>query len=229
MKIPTRTNLLLIPATLIAAANTVSAVVLAEYEFNDSYAATTTETGVIASVVTAGSGASAVFSGTSASGISGDKSLAVQNLTTGSESAAVSGNEYIEFTLSADTGYTLNLSNLTVDLQRSNSPGAASDWFVRSSLDSYASTIGTNSSAIPVFSDPFANFEIDLSGAAFQGLTSDVTFRLYGYGGANTNSSLRHDNLVINGSAVIPEPASAATLLVGAAAFVAIFARGKRA
>lgn len=221
-------NLLLITLPVFASlASTASAVVLAQYGFENSYAASTVDTGLDASSVSAGSGVSPnppVFSGTSAVG---NRSLAVQGLTETSSADAISTNDYIEFTLTPDGGYTMDLEDITVYLQRSNDPGSATTVFARSSLDSFGSTIDTLSS-IPVSPSGFANYSIDLTGSAYQDLTESVTFRLYAFGGNNSSSSLRFDDLTVNGTAAIPEPATSAILLMGVAAGFALVRRRRQ-
>jgi hypothetical protein len=70
-------------------------------------------------------------------------------------------------------------------------------------------------------SSTFTNFSIDLSGPAYQGISTAMTFRLYGYTPA-TNLGLYYDNLTLSGQAVaVPEPPTAMRSLAGFALLVA--------
>lgn len=115
---------------------------------------------------------------------------------------AIDLNAYMEFSVSPNTGYYLNLNTVTMIIRRSNtgSPQGAgpNNWTLRSSLDGYASDIATNSMTYN-----YATFTVPLP-AAFQSLTSGVTFRLYGYNTTiNTggNSRFVYDNISIQGQA----------------------------
>tara|TARA_R100000027_G_scaffold8406_1_gene6231 strand:- start:11850 stop:12515 length:666 start_codon:yes stop_codon:yes gene_type:complete len=218
-------KLLLLSASFCVIAGSASAVILAEYTFDaDSYGPSTTATGIEGSNVTGGSGLSTspVLSGTG----NPAKSIAPQGLSSTSEADAVAANDYIELKITADSGYTLSFTSLDIDLQRSNDQ-SATNWFIRSSLDSYASTIDSITS-IATSPSAFASYTIDLSDAAYQNLSGEVTFRLYGYGAVGENPSLRQDNITFNGSAAIPEPSSTATLFLGAAAVTALLRRKAR-
>jgi len=198
---------------------------IAFYEFENVYTSSDTEVNSIASAVTGGAGlnpSTPVFSSTS---FAGSKSLAAQNLTEDTEAFAVSVGDYIEFTISANSGFEIDYTDLTVALQRSNSPGSATDVFLRTSLDGYTSTVGT---ASPTTS--FAEYTISLSSIEFQNVSSDITFRLYAFGGDTATSSLRHDNLTVLGTVTaIPEPATTGLLMTAGVVAFAGFRRKRKA
>ena len=81
--------------------------------------------------------------------------------------------------------------------------------FVRSSIDGYASNIG--STFTQAWDTTTTGRSIDLSAPAFQDITTATTFRLYIFdSGVDTASNgLRLDNVVLNGDVlVVPEPSS---------------------
>lgn len=135
-------------------------------------------------------------------------------VTTNQLSSSFNSADYWEFAVSAEPGYKLDLTQLTFDVQNAGSaPLPDGRWDVRSSLDSYGSSLATFTAT-----GSFANKSVDLSGPSFQNLLS-ITFRLYVYDAANTNSgtkSLRTDNVTLEGNVnLIPEPASVALLAAG--------------
>jgi hypothetical protein len=134
-----------------------------------------------------------------------------QNITSPDPASAVVNNQYFEFTVAADAGFTMDLTSLTFDVSR----GGASTprgWVLRSDVDGFATDIATE---IVATSQPnLSSFAVDLLGASHQDLT-EVTFRLYGYG-PSTGIGQFFDNIVVNGSVqAVPEPAMVAALGVG--------------
>ncbi|WP_269526323.1 PEP-CTERM sorting domain-containing protein [Coraliomargarita parva] len=217
-------KIILCALALTASAVATHADTIAFYGFENVFTSSDSEANTIASAVTWGGGlnpATPVFSGTS---FGGSRSLAPQDLTESSAADAVTAGDYLEFTIELGTDVELSLTELTVALQRSNDPGSASDWFVRTSLDGFIADVG---SVNPTTT--FAEYSIDLSDAAFQNISSDLTFRLYAYGGASSSSSLRHDNLTLLGTvSAIPEPAMTGLLMMGASALCVLAIRRRR-
>jgi hypothetical protein len=99
----------------------------------------------------------------------------------------ISGNtDYYEFTITPNSCYQFSASEMRVGLQRSGSGPTQAE--LRSSLDSYATTIG---SAITVGTS-LATHTINLSAVSgLQNRTSAVTFRIYGYNASNVAGTLR--------------------------------------
>jgi len=103
---------------------------------------------------------------------------------------AIDLNKYFSFTLTADAGYTFDMTSITFGLGRSGT--GPRQWQWRSSADNYASALAaiapvtgvTASGGVMTTLDTTASTwtgnVLTLSGAAFQGLSS-ITFRLYGY------------------------------------------------
>ncbi|WP_379965023.1 InlB B-repeat-containing protein [Epilithonimonas sp. UC225_85] len=79
-------------------------------------------------------------------------------------------NDYFEFTLTPNTNYKIDFDSFAYTGQIS---GGASNHAFRSSLDGFISNIGT-----PTVSGT----TINLSGAAYQNITTPITFRFYTYG-----------------------------------------------
>jgi hypothetical protein len=157
--------------------------------------------------------------------------------TTASVANAVAADDYWSFTVTPSVGFTLDLTTLTFDTIHNATSGTAPpnepdvnatmSVFVRSSIDGYASNIG--STFTQAWDTTTTGRSIDLSAPAFQDITTATTFRLYVYdSGVDTSSNgLRLDNVVLNGEVlVVPEPSS--TLLVGGFGSLMLLRRRRR-
>jgi hypothetical protein len=121
-------------------------------------------------------------------------------------SGAQDPSAYLEFTITPNTGYHIDLSSVVLTMRRSTTGTAAgsgpTSWSLRSSVDGYTSNLGSNSLTTSV-----QNFTITL-GSSFLMKTTAVTFRLYGYNAIVTTGGLNRlvmDNVSINGiGAVLP-------------------------
>ena len=103
---------------------------------------------------------------------------------------AISANDYVEWSLSANSGYILNISSFEIDYDRSNS--GPTDISIRTSLDNYGSDIYTDSG----FSANGVETTVDLSSSPL--VSSDggtITFRLYGWNGASGGTFDIEDDL----------------------------------
>ena len=167
---------------------------LLQYNFTTTAAPTTTTSGVIGGSVT---NQSLTSLGIESLGYAADPIL-VAAPTSGATSAAaaITNDSYLYFTITPITGKSLSLSTLTFNIARG---GAATPrgYDVRSSADSYAATLGT--AAVSSQRTTFTPVSIDLSGAAFQNLTTATTFRIYLYSPATTNT-LDLDAITVNGT-----------------------------
>ncbi len=126
--------------------------------------------------------------------------------------AAYAAGVYFQFSVTPDAGFLLSLSSLTFDVAKGgiSSPRG---WAVRSSVDGYSSEIATQE--VATVQPTAAFFGVDLSGAAFQGLTTPTTFRIYTYTPA-WGSGMFYDNITLNGaSSAVPEPSTLLMLLLG--------------
>ena len=120
----------------------------------------TTVSNISANALSRGSGISST--GTSTFNSSG--------WTTGS---SIATNDYIEWSVTANSGYTVTVNNIEIDYDRSNS--GPTNVSIRTSLDSFASDIFTDASVSS--SGEVVNFNTNLTST--DGGT--ITFRLYGY------------------------------------------------
>jgi len=156
--------------------------------------------------------------------------------TADNETDAVSGDDYIEFTITAATGYQFDLDSLSYQIFAEDRDTAAGNGitintFVRSNAELVDYTTTLTGSAIsdsgvdnslngpPNYIADGATANVDLSSDTdFDDLTS-VTFRLYVYDDKDVfNNFSRIDNIVFDGDvSLIPEPASLAMCLVGLA------------
>lgn len=223
---------------------------LASYDFSTNLAPTTSVSGLTAGTVVLGS-----FNGVSATGNYGRSSASGGNLfaraedqASGalkyilqtSEAEALSSSSYFEFTFTPTEGEVFDFTSFAVAIGSQTIGGSATPhaaytghFFVRSSLDSFGSNLGTDSfftaSEISGVHGPNQTFTSTL-GPEFTSISGAVTFRIYLY--IETDSrhylqSLRLDNVVLSGNVVIPEPANAGALL-GSAMVLTVFASRRR-
>jgi hypothetical protein len=113
--------------------------------------------------------------------------------------AAAASTDYLQFSVSPKAGYQLDLTSVLLRIRRSNTGTPAgsgpTQWSLRSSLDGYASDIGSGSLV-----HTYNNYTVALSG--FLNIYTTVTFRLYGYSVAVNSggfSRLVADSISING------------------------------
>lgn len=139
-------------------------------------------------------------------------------------STTFSTSDYFEFTLTPLGGVEMDLSSLTFTFINHQGFGGTftTNTAIRSDLDSFSTDIPPSPSPITITrtSNGISTLAVtlDLSGAAYQNLTSAVTFRQYIWDNqANTNQITRVDTWTINGTAV-PEPSCAALFALGAIA-----------
>ncbi|MEL1236973.1 MAG: hypothetical protein VXA61_09890, partial [Candidatus Neomarinimicrobiota bacterium] len=93
--------------------------------------------------------------------------------TTSTAGDAITNNDYIEWALTANSGYTVNVTSIEIDYDRSSS--GPSKVFIRTSLDSYGSDIYSDAS---VSSSGEENTISSLNLTSANG--GAITFRLYG-------------------------------------------------
>lgn len=94
---------------------------------------------------------------------------------------------YFEFTITPNTGYTIDFVNLVYTAQRSNT--SISNFAFRSSVDGFNSNIG-----IPTFNGA----TIDLS--SFQNISGPITFRFYAWGASVSTTTFSINNFTFNGN-----------------------------
>jgi hypothetical protein len=142
-----------------------------------------------------------------------------QNVVSTTPAAAVSNNQFFQFSLAPESGFSMDVLSLSFDAGR----GGASTprgWALRSSLDGFLSDLAT--SDVNSQQPTLTAFDIDLPDLPFQDLTSEVTFRLYGYA-PGAGVGMFYDNLRIFGFAEpvvagsVPEPHAWALLALALA------------
>lgn len=190
------------------------AAILANYNFTSATASVDADVNSTASNFTSNY--------SSNSGLSGAGNYFVRVQVTPALTDPVSTTNYFTFTVTAASGFTLNLADLTLKTALVDSSQPTGTTFVRSSVDGFAFDLGSYTQTGTASSD-FTDRTIDLSGAAYQNLSS-ITFRIYHYDDTDSTSSTglvhRIDDVVLNGSA-IPEPASFALLGLGGLSLLA--------
>jgi hypothetical protein len=138
--------------------------------------------------------------------------------------AAVAADSYFTFTLTANSGYLLNLSSLTFDTARGGS--GTRGFALQTSATGFSTDSSTNinlagvvsagtSTSVTTTRPTYTPIVLDLSGASYQGLSS-LTLRIFSFSGA-VSSSVDYDNIVFNGTAAaaVPEPAVWSSLILG--------------
>lgn len=115
---------------------------------------------------------------------------------------------YFEFTITPNSGCTIDFTNFIYTAQASGT-GATSFAF-RSSLDGFASNIGTPTST---------GATIDLSAATYQGIGSAITFRLYGWGASAAGGTFSINDFTFNGSTSCPSSNTITTGTVASTPF----------
>lgn len=104
-------------------------------------------------------------------------------------------NDYFSWTLTPNSGFQIDFTNLTGNYQRSST--GPTTYAFRSSLDGYAADIATG--AITGSGSAVA-FSMNLGGAAFNSVTSAITFRLYAYGGTSAAGTFSVNDFIFDGS-----------------------------
>lgn len=173
--------------------------VLSQHSFTGSVASVTT----VASNIVGSDAVNNVLSTFNAAGTGlgyASEPALIVNPTSGATTAslAVSTDSYFTISITPASGYSISLTTLTFNIAR----GGASTprgYDVRSSVDSYAATLGT--ADVATVRPSWTAASIDLSGAGFQTVTSTITFRVYIYA-PSTDNSLDLDDIVINGTVV---------------------------
>ena len=115
-------------------------------------------------------------------------------------------NVYFSFDVSPDSGYELDLDELTFNIARG---GAATPrvYDVRASVDGFAASLTGGEVEILTQRPTWTPVSIDLSGAAFQNLTSPLTFRIHYMGQMGQfGQNIDFDDITINGMVMAVDP-----------------------
>ncbi|WP_165758804.1 T9SS type A sorting domain-containing protein [Niastella yeongjuensis] len=119
---------------------------------------------------------------------------------------ALDPNAYLQFTLSPNTGYQLDVTSIVLTMRKSTTGTAAgsgpTSWSLRSSQDGYTADLGSNSLTTGI-----QNYTVTLN-SSFLHLFTPVTFRLYGYNATISSGGLSRlvlDNIAVQGvGALLP-------------------------
>jgi PEP-CTERM motif len=138
---------------------------------------------------------------------------ALASATSTSQALALSNNDYFFFRVTPNPGFSFNLQDLTLDTSSTNTD---ENIFIRSSVDNYQ----TDLASFLRTTTNFQNTVVDLSGAAFDNITSTMEFRFYVYDNSDSDSQgARFDNVTLNGTnaavSAVPEPSTSLLMLVG--------------
>jgi hypothetical protein len=230
----------LLAAMALAACTSANASVIAEYTFplvSGAVSSPTTQTATtVALNVTAstfggvGVSYSAGLAGGADTGSTSDLGNAFLNRA--NTSTVKSESHYFSFTVTPDADNKLNLTTLNFfygDAQTEASPTVL-NLGLYTSVDSYAAQVGSTLSWSPSATIAPTYFTtasgaqyatLDLSGPAFQNLTTATTFRIYGWDNSTVGGQLRIDDVQLNGT-VVPEPSAA---LLGGLGLLALLRR----
>jgi hypothetical protein len=175
---------------------------------------------ILSSTVQAQKAGNWAFSGGSTAGTAGSH-ITVSNMTVGSDigstafngtdwygqdgwptAATIDPNADLIFTLTANSGYYLSLTqvNLSIRLSTTGTPSGSgpTKWVLKSSLDGYSATISSGT-----LTTSYVTYNIALS-SAYQSIPSTVTFHLYGYSSVVTSGGSNRfvtDSISVNGTA----------------------------
>jgi hypothetical protein len=118
---------------------------------------------------------------------------------------AVSGNKYLTFTVTPDSGYALNLDSLTFKAALVTAGNSLEFYALNTSVDGFTTSNVVAQSTITTVNAASGEYEsvsIDLSGSQFQNITEATEFRLYIWGanGVSSSSATSYDKVVLNGA-----------------------------
>lgn len=212
-----------------------SAVILGNYPFTSNLASTVTQPNTTISAVSVSTTTSLIISApSSAANIAWNPSVGSAR----TQASAFTNGDYIEFTLTPSSGFAADLTLLTFNYGGSGG-GYSANFFVRSSVDSYAANVGALASYVVPASSSNGNtpelFSVSLESLpAFQDITTPITFRLYSFIDNLTSPysgtmRARLDNLQLQGDIVtVPEPHSLALVAVALGGWLAFSRRNRK-
>ena len=182
MKSSTKKLLLTITGVAIAGfpLASVRANVLVNYPFTgSSRASTDSDVNSSASSITDGAGLTSSVDAARGNPTPALGGISSDQIDGSTNSAAVTANDYVTFTLTP--GSTVSLTSLTLDAANYTNDGtfSAESFFLRSSINGFASNIGTTQNILAGSNGAFAGFSFDLSGASFQNVATPIEFRIY--------------------------------------------------
>lgn len=184
--------------------------IIAKYECNDSAASTDSEPNTTAGNLLVGAGADTYLYSAIAQA---NKSILFNNdgFNQTSRTGATNYNDYITFTVDVNSGYSLNMTNLTFYTLRrpTEGAGAPDSYGIYTSQDGFTRSVGTTVEAITVaasdVSSDFVKHTVDLSPfGELQAVTDSTEIRIYLWttGGLATPSArkFRMDEFALEGT-----------------------------
>ena len=154
---------------------------------------------------------------TRGSGVSLSSTTNSVNSSAWTTSSGIDPNDYYQFSLAPTAGYGVSLASVAFAERRSLT--GIRTFELRSSLDSFAAAIPGTITGVP--DDDLVRNQPLLLGTPFTNLTTEVTFRLYGYSAESGAGTWRLQNhttfggLVLDGTVVaVPEPSTIAILVL---------------
>ena len=124
-------------------------------------------------------------------GINASAAVDRYNATAFTTATTIDLTDYFEFILTPKPGFKINFVSFVYNSQRSNQGTRA--WAFRSSVDNYATNIGTPTET---------GTTISLSGAAYQNFPVSITFRFYGFDAQLTSGTFSVNDFIFNGTVV---------------------------
>jgi hypothetical protein len=137
--------------------------------------------------------------------------------TSSNQTEAIANNDYFSFTLTPTIGHSLTLTNLELSARYYvvNTLATEASVFVRSSLDDFASDVGSNSFS---FLNLYSAMSIPL-GASFTQIPSNITFRVYVFDDTtDATDGIRIDDIFVRGSIDTLPPTVITKITVGGSA-----------
>lgn len=103
--------------------------------------------------------------------------------------------DYFEFVLTPNAGYSIKFNSFVYTGQTSGT--GPTSFAVRSSLDGFTSDIGTPNST---------GTTIDLSSPIYSNITSQITFRIYGWNASGSGGTFSINSFVFSGNVLLASP-----------------------
>ncbi len=119
----------------------------------------------------------------------------------GWNSFALDINDYFEFSLTPNSGRSINFISFVFTLQSSGTGPQSPNIVLRSSVDGFTANIASLTTAL----GPGSLNTIDLSPAAYQNITTAITFRIYGWAASAAGGTFSINDFTFNGvTSVLP-------------------------
>ena len=170
----------------------VSAATLATWDFSTASttaAATSSNANLVASAITTGTGIDVADFTFTDDGVEADVG------TDGWDETAIDLDDYYQVTITPNTGFNFVLTSVSFN----NLATDAMDFAIRTSEDSFASSISTGSVGTTSATSTVSSLQLGV------GATETITLRIYGFNAATDADTFTIDNLVISGDVVPTE------------------------